>query len=297
MKIAILARSRLWALLSLSLCAASVYTLSTRGLNFGIDFRGGAATEVGSRHGRPDADVLRHALQSSGIEASVQNFGPDSVLVRVGHAGENDSQKLLQRLEDGLHRADPELIRRRTDIVGPKAGAELVRSGSAAVAAAVASMALYVFYRFQGIFAWAAAAALGHDVLLTLGAVSFWGLSFDLSSVAALLTVIGFSMNDTVVIFDRIRENRQRLRRPLWELIDVSVNETFARTIVTSGTVMLALGSLLLFGGEALFAFAFTVAVGVIVGTYSSVCVAAPFLAAGRDEAPVTVKAPRKLPT
>ncbi len=270
----------LWVLLSVTLCLLSVVALVKNGLNFGIDFRGGAAVEVTSPSGRPNAEALRQAPALVALHGlSVQNFGTESVLIRVGNNAAGDVQQVLQQLTTALQATDKTLIQRRTDTVGPKVGQELVWTGITALGSAIVAMALYVLWRFEGAFAIAAPVALAHDVLLTLGAMALLGTPFDLASVAALLTVIGFSMNDTVVIFDRIRENlRRHANAPLTAVVDVSINETLARTFVTSGTVLLSVLSLVVFGGEALYSFSWPVLCGIVVGTYSSVCVAAPLM-------------------
>ena len=247
-----------------------------KGLNFGIDFKGGILMEVKTK-GPADLNSMRTRLDSLGVgEVSLQGFGaPDDVLIRLEHqAGDEKAQEVaVDRVKGVL--GDTVESYRRTEFVGPKVGRELIEGGVIAVVASVLAIAAYVWFRFEWQFAIGAIVALTHDVIGTFGIFSILGLEFNLSSVAAVLTIAGYSINDTVVIFDRIRENLRKYKSmDVKELINLSINETLARTIMTSMTTLLAVTAVFAFGGEVLRGFSFAMIFGILIGTYSTVYVA-----------------------
>jgi len=270
---------RRWAYVgSLALMLLSVVVLVTRGLNFGLDFTGGTLVEV-SFPGPADTELVRDNLRGAGLgDAVVQTFGAASdIVVRIPPRSEEESSAdlstvVLHALQQGV---EGEVIMRRVDFVGPQVGDELAEQGILAVVYALIGIFLYVMVRFQWRFSAGAVAALVHDVTITMGIISLLQVEFDLTVVAALLAVIGYSLNDTIVVFDRIRENFPRMRKstPV-EVIDASLNQTLSRTIMTGLTTLLVLVALFIFGGEIIHAFAFTLIIGIVVGTYSSIYVA-----------------------
>lgn len=270
---------RRWAYVtSAILMALSVVALLIRGLNFGLDFTGGTLIEV-SFPGPADTELVRNNLRSAGLDdAVVQTFGAASdIVVRIPPRGEEESSAeistvVLEALQQGV---EGEVVMRRVEFVGPQVGDELAEQGILAVVYALIGIFLYVMVRFQWRFSAGAVAALVHDVLITMGLISVLQLEFDLTVVAALLAVIGYSLNDTIVVFDRIRENFPRMLKstPI-EVIDRSLNETLSRTIMTGLTTLLVLVALFIFGGEIIHVFAFTLIAGIIIGTYSSIYVA-----------------------
>jgi preprotein translocase subunit SecF len=260
------------------LMVLSVVVLATRGLNFGLDFTGGTLIEV-SFPGDADPDLVRSNLRGAGLgDAVVQTFGAASdIVVRIPprDAGESNAELstvVLQALQQGV---EGEVVMRRVEFVGPQVGDELAEQGILAVVYALIGIFMYVMFRFQWRFSAGAVAALMHDVIITMGIISLLQVEFDLTVVAALLAVIGYSLNDTIVVFDRIRENFPRMGKstPV-EVLDRSLNETLARTIMTGLTTLMVLVALFVFGGEIIHAFAFTLIIGIIIGTYSSIYVA-----------------------
>jgi len=267
---------------SLLLIVLSITMLATRGLNFGLDFTGGTLIEVGFPSA-PDINEVRDNLKNRGLDdAVVQTFGvATEIVVRIPPREEEESSAeistvVLQALQQGVE-GDVEM--RRVEFVGPQVGDELTEQGILAVVYALIGIFLYVMIRFQWRFSMGAVAALVHDIIITMGIISLLQVEFDLTVVAALLAVIGYSLNDTIVLFDRIRENFPRLRKssPI-EVVNTSVNETLSRTLMTSATTLLVLIALFIFGGEIIHAFAFTLIIGVLVGTYSSIYVASTTL-------------------
>ncbi len=263
--------------LSAILLTAAIVSLPMRGLNFGLDFTGGTLIEV-SYPSAPDLLEVRESLAAAGLDdAQVQTFGAaNDIVVRIppGAAGES-SAEISTRVLTALGSVEM----RRVEFVGPQVGEELTEQGILAVVYALIGIFLYVMFRFQWRFSVGAVAALVHDVLITMGVLSMLQVEFDLTVVAALLAVVGYSLNDTIVLFDRIRENFPRLgKHTSIDVINTSVNETLSRTLMTSLTTLLVLIALFYFGGEIIHAFAFTLIVGVLIGTYSSIYVASTTL-------------------
>ncbi|MEQ8262829.1 protein translocase subunit SecF [Pseudohaliea sp.] len=260
------------------LLVTAIGSLAVRQLEWGLDFTGGTLVEV--HYGdSADLDAIRDTLDSGGYEgATVVSFGTDQdVLIRLPSGfSDADGAAVLAVLNEASE-ASVEL--RRTEFIGPQVGEELREQGGLAMLLALGLVMLYIGFRFQLKFAVGAVAALVHDVLITLGFFSVLGLEFDLTVLAALLAVIGYSLNDTIVVADRIRENFRKLRRaePV-EVINISLSETLGRTLVTSLTTLLVLASLAIFGGEMIHGFAVALIVGVLIGTYSSIYVSATTL-------------------
>lgn len=271
---------RLAGALSIALCVASVGLFAAKGLNYGIDFRGGILLEIRTS-GPADVSGLRDTLGALGLgEVQLQEFGrPTDVLIRIERQPGGERAQ-LEAVETAKGALGDGVDYRRTEFVGPKVGGELIRAGLTAVLVALAAMLVYIWFRFEWQFGLGAVVALLHDVLLTVGMFSLIGLEFNLSTVAAILTIAGYSINDTVVIYDRVRENLRKFKRmPPLELLNLSLNDTLSRTILTSVTTLIALGVLFFFGGEVIKGFSFAMIWGVLVGTYSSIFVAVPFLA------------------
>ncbi|MGE5512586.1 MAG: protein translocase subunit SecF [Bacteroidota bacterium] len=268
----------LW--LSIVAMALSLALFFTRGLNYGVDFKGGSMIEVQSKTGPADVAALRDKLGRLGLGGvQIQSFGaPTDVLIRLEEqpGGEGTQQAALNKVLEAL---GDQYTQRRVEVVGPAVSSELRTTGFIAVLASLVAIVAYVWFRFEWQFAVGAIVALTHDVLLTVGIFSLLQLEFDLSIVAALLTILGYSVNDTVVVSDRIRENLRKYKRmELNELLNLSINETLSRTILTGVTAIVVLISLYIFGGEVLRNFNFAMLFGVLVGTYSSVFIAAPLL-------------------
>ncbi len=257
----------------------TIVSLSVKGFNFGIDFEGGILLEV--KQAQPfDLAPMRAKLGGLGLgEVSLQTFGePNDLLIRVQRqpGGEKAQNQAVEKVRQAL---GPGLEYRRTEVVGPKVSGELLLKGYIAAALAVVAIAIYVAFRFEWQFGIAAFIATLHDVVTTMGIFSVFGLEFDLTAIAAILTIAGYSINDTVVVFDRIRENLRKYKTmELKDLFNLSVNETLSRTIMTSTTVILAVFALLLVGGPVISNFNIAMLWGVIVGTYSSIYVAAALL-------------------
>jgi preprotein translocase subunit SecF len=266
--------------LSLLFMALSLVLFFARGLNYGVDFKGGSLIEVQSKNGPADLHDIRTKLNALGIGAvQIQSFGADTdVLIRVEQqpGGEADQQAAMKKVVDTLGDA---YTQRRIEVVGPAVSAELRRTGIIAVLASILAIIVYVWFRFEWQFAAGCVVALFHDVLVTVGLFSLLQLDFDLSIVAALLTILGYSVNDSVVVSDRIRENLRKFKRmQLDELLNISINETLSRTILTGMTAIAGILALLIFGGEVIRNFSIAMLFGIVIGTYSSVFIAAPLL-------------------
>ena len=258
---------------SLLLIATSVVSLATRGLNFGVDFTGGLLLEVGY-DGPAELPIIRASLANSGFaDAQVQNFGSASeVLIRMLPRPDVETDKLGQQLLDVLKVSDPSVQLRRVEFVGPQVGEELTERGGTAMIFALLMILAYIMLRFQWKFAVGSVAALIHDVIITIGIFSVLQLPFDLSVLAAVLAVIGYSLNDTIVVFDRIRENFRQIRRgSAASIMNTSINQMLVRTIITSFTTLLVLLSLLFLGGEVVRGFSIALIIGIGIGTYSSI--------------------------
>jgi len=267
---------------TLGLIIGSLVLLATRGLNYGVDFAGGLMMEVGFEEAAP-LDQLRGTINGLGVgEPSLQEFGgPNVVSIRLPlPAGDADAvQRVVTRVQNAIQVDNPDAEVRRVETVSGKVSQELIRDGGLAMLFAMLGVAAYIWLRFEWQFGVGALFALVHDVFVTLGFFALTQLEFNLNVVAALLTIIGYSLNDTVVVYDRIRENLRKYRKmDIGPLLDLSVNETLSRTIVTSVSLMLALGALVLFGGDVIFGFSIAMLLGIFIGTYSSIYIAAPIL-------------------
>ena len=253
------------------------------GLNFGIDFKGGTLIEIETVE-EVDLGEIRSNLNSLSIgDVQVQEFGSTkNILIRVEQqeGGDSVQQNVVEVVKASLdNNITTSISYRRTEVVGPKVSGELIQSGIIAIVVAVMAMLIYIWFRFEWQFSLGAVIALVHDVILTIGVFCFTQLEFNLPIIAAILTIVGYSMNDTVVVYDRVRENLRKNRsKPIGQLLDLSINETLSRTVITSVTTLLALVSLYVFGGSVIKGFTFAMIWGVVVGTYSSIFVAAPFL-------------------
>ena len=255
------------------LVVGSIVSMATRGFNFGIDFAGGVLMEVRSKEQVVDLAKLRsafHDLEIGDVQLSTIGESGKDVVIRIPQqAGGDMAQNLALKKAQGLI-ADGYDIR-RTDVVGPKVGGELIISGALAVALAIIAIAIYVWFRFEWQFALGTVLALCHDVLTTLGIFSIFHIDFDLTAVAAILTIAGYSVNDSVVVYDRVREMLRKYKKmPLPELLNSAVNKVLPRTLLTVFTVLLTVIALLLLGGSALFAFSIALLWGLFVGTFSS---------------------------
>jgi preprotein translocase subunit SecF len=263
----------------MSILAISLYFF--HGLNFGIDFKGGTLIEVRTKAGPADLATMRSTLGALGLgEVQLQQFGaPDDVLIRIAEqpGGETAQQQAVTKVRGALGTA---VDYRRVEVVGPRVSGELLSYGVIGLGLAIMCILVYLWFRFEWQFALGAMIANVHDIVLTIGFMSITQIDFDLTSIAALLTILGYSLNDTVVIYDRIREMLRRYKKmPMPELLNASVNQTLSRSVITHVTVSLALLALLLFGGQAIHSFTATMMFGVVlVGTYTSVFIASPIL-------------------
>jgi preprotein translocase subunit SecF len=278
-KIRFIDRRGVFFVFSALLVAASVTMFAVKGLNYGIDFKGGILLDVKTQ-GPADLAKLRRSLADLGLgEASLQTFGAaDDVLIRLEQqeGDEQAQQAAVAKVKEAL---GPGVEYRRTEFVGPQVSEELFWDGIYAVSAAILAILVYIWFRFEWQFGLAAVIALLHDVLSTIGIFSLVGLEFNLTTVAAVLTIAGYSINDTVVVFDRVRENLRKYKSmPLRELFNLSINQTLSRTTLTSFTTLLALIALYTLGGEVIRGFSFGMIWGVVIGTYSSICLAVPLL-------------------
>ena len=262
-------------ILSISLVVVSLFFLVFKGLNFGIDFKGGTLIELRGSDKKINVSSLRDNLNQMNLgDVSVKNFGNETDFLIKFEV--NDNKKVIEEIKINLDKSFGNTFNfRRVENVGPKVSSELLKSGVIAISVALVLMLIYIWIRFEWQFSLGAILALFHDVIVTLGLFSILGLEINLSIVAAVLTIVGYSMNDTVVIFDRVRENlRNYSDIKIFELTNISINETLSRTIITSATTLLALLAIYFFGGEILKGFSLAMILGVIFGTYSSIYIA-----------------------
>jgi preprotein translocase subunit SecF len=261
---------------SLLLIIASIASLATKGLNFGLDFTGGTLIEVAYPQ-TADLHKVRSRLEQEGFgDAVVQNFGSSKdVLVRLSPRENTSSQSLGDKILKALKEDDADVTMRRQEFVGPQVGDELREDGGLAMLIALAFILVYVMARFEYRFALGSIAALIHDVVITMGLFSFFQFDFDLTVLAAVLAVIGYSLNDTIVVFDRIRENFRLMRKKEpGAIINTSLNQTLSRTLMTSVTTLIVVLAMFFLGGELIHAFSIALIIGILVGTYSSIYVA-----------------------
>ena len=272
-------KKKIFFVASILMVSSAVGLFFAKGLNYGIDFKGGIMIDVRTQ-GPADMRSMRSQLSELGLgEISLQEFGqPDNVLIRVQRqdGGEEAQQLALLKIKETLGSG---IEYRRTEFVGPKVSEELFWDGVKAVSFAILAILIYIWFRFEWQFGLGAIIALLHDVLTTIGIFALLGLEFNLSTVAAVLTIAGYSINDTVVVYDRVRENLRKYKKlDLLELLNNSINQTLSRTIMTSVTTLLALLALYFLGGDVIKDFSFAMIWGVIIGTYSSICLAVPLL-------------------
>jgi preprotein translocase SecF subunit len=274
--------ARYAAVLSTVLVIASLVSVFYPGLNMGIDFRGGASMELTKPAGQPlDLGAVRGAVGELGLgDVGVQGIdNVSTAIVRFQVPEGEDQTAVVQRVEQAIDAAVGKVEYSGVSVVGSKVSGELFASGLMALGLAIALMFAYIWFRFEPQFGLGAVAGLLHDVILVFGLIVLFKLEFSLNMVAAILTVIGYSMNDTVVVFDRLRENLRKYKQmPLREVIDLSINETLSRTIITGLTAVMVLAALAIWGGEALFGFSIALMAGIIIGTYSSIYVGAPII-------------------
>ena len=267
-------------LLSSILVVISLCLLIFKGLNFGVDFKGGTLIELRANDKQITISSLRSAFSNMNLgDVAIKKFGKDSdYLIKFEKKG--DTKTLIQDIKNNLTKTLGSGYEfRRVENVGPKVSAELLKGGLIAIAAALGAMLFYIWIRFEWQFSIGSIVALFHDVIITIGIFSLLSLEINLSIIAAVLTIVGYSMNDTVVIYDRIRENLNKYTKlNISELSNLSINETLSRTIITSLTTLLALLSIFIMGGEILRGFSFAMILGVLIGTYSSIFVATPVL-------------------
>ena len=275
-RIQFLGKRRYWYAVSVLVIVGSIVAVVARGLNFGIDFTGGVVVEAHFPQ-VPELERLRAALNAGGLgDAVVQSFGTaQDVLVRLPPAGDEAAREVTEQVRVALASVDAGVEIRRTESVGPQAGRELAEKGATALLMALLFIAVYVIMRFQWKFAVGAIVAVLHDPFVVIGMFAITGMTFDLSVMAALLAVIGYSLNDTVVVFDRVRERLIQMRKASpQEVMDAAINETLSRTLLSSGTTSIVVIALVAFGGEALRPFGVALLVGIVVGTFSSIYVA-----------------------
>lgn len=278
-RIPFIAWRRVFFLFSLAMVLGSVALFATRGLNYGVDFVGGILIEIRTE-GPPDIAEMREQLGGLGLgEVTLQELGDaNDVLIRfpMQEGGEEAQQRAVEAARAAL---GENVDYRRIELVGPAVSAELFRDGIYAVAAALGAMLVYIWFRFEWQFGLAAVVALFHDVISTVGLFSLLQMEFNLATVAAVLTIAGYSINDSVVVFDRVRENLRKYKTmPLPQLFDLSINETLARTTITGLSTLLAVLALYFLGGEVIKGFSLAMLWGIVIGTYSSICLAVPLM-------------------
>ena len=267
-------------IISLILFIISIFFLTFKGLNYGVDFKGGTLIELRSDNTNYKTEDIRSAFNKLNLDdLSVKKFGVEGDYVIKFKRSDLNEPDFIKNLKNDLDNYLEDYSFRRVENVGPKVSAELLQDGVTAIAIALAAMLIYIWFRFEWQFSIGAIVAIFHDVILTLGIFSLLSLEINLSIVAAVLTIVGYYMNDTVVIFDRVRENLKKYADiKIFDLTNLSINETLSRTLITSVTTLLALLSIFFFGGEILKGFSFAMILGVILGTYSSIFIANPVL-------------------
>ena len=273
---------RKFNILSLILILISLVFLIFKGLNYGVDFKGGTLIELRTTDKTNNISLIRDSFNQMNLgDVSVKKFGNETdFIVKFEKQNSNDPE-FIKNIQNKLSSSIGNVDFRRVENVGPKVSSELLKSGIIAISLSLAAMLLYIWIRFEWQFSLGAILAIFHDVIITLGIFSIFSLEINLSIVAAVLTIVGYSMNDTVVIFDRVRENLRKYSDiKIFDLTNISINETLSRTIITSVTTLLALFSIYLFGGEILKGFSLAMILGVIFGTYSSIYIANPILVA-----------------
>ena len=273
---------RKFNILSLILIVISLVFLIFKGLNYGVDFKGGTLIELRTTDKTNNISLIRDSFNQMNLgDVSVKKFGNETdFIVKFEKQNSNDPE-FIKNIQNKLSSSIGDVDFRWVENVGPKVSSELLKSGIIAISLSLAAMLLYIWIRFEWQFSLGAILAIFHDVIITLGIFSIFSLEINLSIVAAVLTIVGYSMNDTVVIFDRVRENLRKYSDiKIFDLTNISINETLSRTIITSVTTLLALFSIYLFGGEILKGFSLAMILGVIFGTYSSIYIANPILVA-----------------
>ena len=267
-------------ILSIILIILSILLLTFKGLNYGVDFKGGTLIELRTDKDSANISKIRDSFNQMNLgDVSVKNFGNETDFIVKFEKQNSNDPKFIDNLKNKLSSSIGAVDFRRVENVGPKVSAELLQSGIIAIGLSLAAMLIYIWIRFEWQFSLGAIIALFHDVIITLGIFSLFSLEINLSIVAAVLTIVGYSMNDTVVIFDRVRENLRKFADiKIYELTNISINQTLSRTIITSATTLLALLSIFFFGGEILKGFSLAMILGVVFGTYSSIYIANPVL-------------------
>ena len=272
---------KIFNLTSLILISVSILLLLFKGLNYGVDFKGGTLIEIRTSNNSISISDLRKSFNKMNLgDVSVKQFGNQNDFIVKFEKKNTGKEAVIDNIKKYLAKSNGDIFEfRRVESVGPKVSSELLKSGIIAIALSLCAMLIYIWIRFEWQFSLGAIIALFHDVILTLGFFSLFSFEINLSIVAAVLTIVGYSMNDTVVIFDRVRENLKKYSDiKIFDLTNISINETLSRTIITSITTLLALLSIYLFGGEILKGFSFAMILGVIFGTYSSIYIANPIL-------------------
>ena len=280
LKINFLRVKNIATILSILAIISSLFFLVYKNLNFGIDFKGGTLIEIKKDESLSIAEIWNQLSELNIGDTQIQTFGSDDIiLIRIENSKNLDTNADMSSIELIRSSLGNDVIIQRTEIVGPKVSSELIQKGIIAIIIAVFLMLFYIWIRFEWQFSIGAVTALIHDVMITMGIFSFLQIEFNLSIIAALLTIIGYSMNDTVVVYDRIRENLRKYKQMnIFDLINQSLNETMSRTLLTSVTTLLALFSLYFLGGEVLKGFTLAMIIGVFIGTYSSVFIASQII-------------------
>ena len=271
---------RISNIISILFFLISILLIFFKGLNYGIDFKGGTLFEVQIKDNNTNITVLRDSLNNLKIgDINVKEFGKSGNFLIKVEKSEKESSETISLVKSTLNKITNDISFRRVENVGPKVSSELLKSGIISICLALLAMLFYIWVRFEWQFSLGSIVALFHDVIITLGIFSLLSIEINLSIVAAVLTIVGYSMNDTVVIYDRIRENLSKYNNiSILEISDMSVNETLSRTLITSVTTLLALFSIFILGGSILKGFSFAMILGVLIGTYSSIFIASPIL-------------------